>query len=833
MKIQCSCGAKYVIDITPGMQPVQFVCRNCGQDYSAFINDLIRKELGEPAPAPPPSASPAPQSSPLSTAAPVAPKAPRLRISRAQEPAAPPPSASPAPQAPPPSTAAPVAPEAPRLRISREQEPAAPPPEQAPDSKYCPRHRTELATDHCQVCQKPICPKCIETFGLYCSPFCRNKVEGTKMDAPVLGGRRFVTQRQFWRKAGLISSVVGLFIFAAFGFWFWYAWIGSMPRACLSIPFDDISHSGASRIVGADQLVFLHGGDLARYNLQTKQKVWSLDLVTSQQVDEVLKQQDEESTEIQHRTGEASPEVLRPPQIREKYARIGLEQQLSLHGTGQNVWIANGNVLTHYDWDTGSVLQQITLTNSSGALTDHGDEFLAVGRGDNGAQTVTHVNMDNGSIRTEEFSSAAIAAAPAVAQNAPPMAAPAEGGLPLSPRDQGRPLNPQRVEQQAQNMGYPGRLALPALLANSQHNQQINQEINQENRDEARQYQPAQRTATAAPQPSFSPESFTLIPDGDSYVAFASKLMQANFVQREAMKAPPQHSALDSSDLSAANETAAANEQLNDIQRINGGDKVTEDESTYQVALRRPGSTGPDWIGEIVGPPQFFPLASINVLAAGKTIMVFDKSNKRLWQDHFTYDVTGGNGQSYQSQFGQGPCVENNGTLYVFDQAVLTAYDPASGNVRWRIPSVGVVGLFFDDKGMVYVNTTTGNPDDIKYSRQIDITKETEAVVMKVDPAGGAILWKATDGGFISYLSGKFIYAFRYFDPGDEEDQTSDTLAGLEAQPYLKIIRIDPANGHVMWEHDEAHAPVNIQFDRNLISIVLKKEVEVLRFFTF
>jgi outer membrane protein assembly factor BamB len=213
--------------------------------------------------------------------------------------------------------------------------------------------------------------------------------------------------------------------------------------------------------------------------------------------------------------------------------------------------------------------------------------------------------------------------------------------------------------------------------------------------------------------------------------------------------------------------------------------------------------------------------------------MVFDKSNKRLWQDHLTYDVTGGDGQAYQSQFGQGPCVENNGTLYVFDQAVLTAYDPSSGNVHWRIPSVGVVGLFFDDKGMVYVNTTTGNPDDIKYSREIDLDKETQAVVMKVDPASGNIMWKATDGGFISYLSGKFIYAYRSYDAGDPEDQYMDATAGLTTPSYLKIIRINPTTGHVMWEHDEDRAPADIQFDHNLISIVLKKEVEVLRFFTF
>ena len=89
----------------------------------------------------------------------------------------------------------------------------------------------------------------------------------------------------------------------------------------------------------------------------------------------------------------------------------------------------------------------------------------------------------------------------------------------------------------------------------------------------------------------------------------------------------------------------------------------------------------------------------------------------------------------------------------------------ATGNARWRLPSVGVVGLFFDDQNNVYVNTTTGNPDDIRYSRQIDITKSTEDVLMKIDAKTGQTLWSVKPGGFISYLSGKFIYTIESYDP--------------------------------------------------------------------
>ena len=120
------------------------------------------------------------------------------------------------------------------------------------------------------------------------------------MTTPVHVGQRYVKQREFWRKTGLISGVAGSIVFCLLAAWFWYSWIGSVPKASFSVRWDDISHSGSSRIVG-NQLVFLHGGTLARYDLNTKQKVWSLDLVTPPMVDDVLKQQDEESTREQRR----------------------------------------------------------------------------------------------------------------------------------------------------------------------------------------------------------------------------------------------------------------------------------------------------------------------------------------------------------------------------------------------------------------------------------------------------------------------------------------------------------------------------------------------------
>jgi hypothetical protein len=269
------------------------------------------------------------------------------------------------------------------------------------------------------------------------------------------------------------------------------------------------------------------------------------------------------------------------------------------------------------------------------------------------------------------------------------------------------------------------------------------------------------------------------------------------------------------------------------MQRNKGGDTVTEDDSRYQVTVHIPGdSASNDWSGEVIGPPQLFALKTVNVIAAGKTVIVLDPTNKKLWDTTLTYNLSAESG-SEDSQYGSGPVVEHDGTLYVFDQAVLGAYDLTSGNARWRVPSVGVVGLFFDGQNKLYVNTTTGNPDDIKYSRQIDINKSTQAVLMKLDPATGKTLWSIKPGGFVTYLSGKFIYTLQSYDPNPtDEEVLNDSLVDLQKPAYLRITRIDPKNGRTLWDHEQDRCPVAVKFDQNQILLIFKREVQVLSFLT-
>ena len=85
-------------------------------------------------------------------------------------------------------------------------------------------------------------------------------------------------------------------------------------------------------------------------------------------------------------------------------------------------------------------------------------------------------------------------------------------------------------------------------------------------------------------------------------------------------------------------------------------------------------------------------------------------------------------------------------------------------------------------------------------------------------------------GGFISYLSGKFIYTYYVNHSGDDsgmaDARRDNSHSVLCAHPAASI----PRNGEIMWDYQQMRAPLNLQFNGNTIELVFKKEVQVLKF---
>ena len=774
MKIQCSCGTKYDFAVTPEMaqSPIKFVCQNCGADSSDFVNELIRQQFAPITPTPPPA--------PVTAPAPIA-----LKISPKTE-------ADPAPEKP------------------------------AVESKFCSRHRQEKVTERCVICEKPICPQCIDVFGNTCSPACKAVASSQGIAVRAQLRSKTTHEEQLWEKTGWLFGAAGIGIMVFLAVWTWYAWYASIAHPIFTAHFDVRAYSGKAILVDPKQLVLLHGGTLAHYQLGKSKPLWSLELVPYQLI-KVIKDT------IARQPTDAGPRLS--GEEMEKAVRNSLSQSLSLHVLDHNIWVASPGKLTHYDWDSGNVIKEIPLPGYVEQITENQGKLRLLAHADNDNEQLTLVNLATAEVQTEEFHDTGASTVPAlIAQNNQP-----GGGLPFSPNQTGDgALDPQKFAQQAQNLTTPARIALPALLGNALHQQQLQAALAEDD-PERKLHVPARASAQKA---STKPQ-FNLVVGNYDCVQFASKVLEEKFFSHDAMKAPYPKKIADG-DLSTGNENAAINETLNDMQRANGGNLVTEDVSRYQVTLRATDATTPnEWTGEIVGQPWVYPLKSVNVITGGKQVVVLDKSNQKLWEAKLANTISTAKSLEnlligHESPYGAGPCVEHDDELFVADQVVLTAFDLTSGDVRWRLPSVGVVGLFFDDQGNVYVNTTTGSPDDVKYSKQINLNHSAQAVLVKIEAKTGKVLWNAQPGGFVTYVKDKNIYTLQSNDPNPfDEDSNDDSLAALQKPAYLHLARVRASDGHVIWEYQQDRAPVDVQFRDNTIEFVFKRDVQVLKYLTF
>jgi outer membrane protein assembly factor BamB len=312
---------------------------------------------------------------------------------------------------------------------------------------------------------------------------------------------------------------------------------------------------------------------------------------------------------------------------------------------------------------------------------------------------------------------------------------------------------------------------------------------------------------------------------GLNVVELRLKLLEAKVVEIITMK-PKGNSVLESSSLNASQGSEVAAEMMSDAQRERGGGKRAEDDSRYQVALHRWFATkAPDWTGEVTGAPELFSLKTVDLLVSGVLLQVFDKNNKKLWESKLTYrirDRSGAGGVRLPP-----PCLEAGNTLYLADKGMLTSFDLASGNVHWRLTTVGISRFQLDDEGKLYIDTTTSDPEFIQYPDDPALRKKAQPLVMKVEPATGTILWRSERTASNCLLSGKFVYAARI-------SRASVLLHMGEGEKFdFNLYRLDPANGRELWQYYQLKRGVAAEARKNWILLQFSDEVQVLSFFSF
>ena len=682
-------------------------------------------------------------------------------------------------------------------------------------------------------------------FGWVCSPLCKHKAESQGIALPEFEGQQHVAERKEWRKVARTAGAIVGGIVVVLGVWFWYAWFGSTPKPKFSAKLPEAATTGQLYAGPQRQFIILHGGTLARHDLKAKREVWSVQLVDKRKISEesIVSHKLLVAAHREAINEGADVDDLRRPLL-EEVIRDRLElasTEFRLHVAGNNIWVESPEKLVRYDWETGKPLKEIAYEEESVEFSRHGNELLMLSERETGTE-ITHIDLATGESRPETVarsagllsagddpSGTALSSSNAFALAGQFTNLLARAGVSsnllarMGLKPGSRDLDPAVIARNIQRMSLPNRLALPATLAAAANQQRLRNALND--------FDPKLLANLLGAGDSSDDDGLEVIPTGNGYVELGSRLIERRTVARKVMKDPPKKSALDGP-INQAATMDIANELLNDMTRDAIGDTVEEDESRYQATVRRPGA--PDWTGEVIGRPGFVPVDTVDLVTSKKAVIVLDKQNKKLWEAKLGSDVTSGGHFGHEGAFGAGPAVERGDTLYLFDSTMLTAFERATGNARWRLPSVNIAGLFFDEDGMIYVNTSTASPDTLRYSRQINVSTKTHTLVLKVDPKTGKTLWRTQNDGLVGYLSGKYIYTV-------ESSQGEDTggMGGLgmiklgpAIPPHIRIKRIKPSNGKVLWEHYEGRGPLDYHFDQNEIQILFRKELQVLRFWS-
>jgi hypothetical protein len=788
MKIKCSCGAKYAFEVTPDMvsNPIQLVCSQCGADNSEGVNHLIQQQFA----------------------------------GTATETAAPPP-ASPVSRA--------------SLRVNVHSGPPAPVPDSATAGapQLCLKHPGQFTIEHCRVCQKPICPQCMALFGYVCSAFCKSAAEERGIGVPTYENQAALIRNRESRKIGRVVLSVVAGAAALIGGWLWYQFVGIKPRVAFSVKFATPGFSGSGKLL-PNEAVLLHGGHLARYDLKSKKEIWGVDLIDTNQIaTEAAQAVVEQAAAIeQWKLKRTADDVMAPNRFSkdEFYNMIlsGAQSKFTLHAYQSNVWLRTGNKLVQYDWATGKPGREVML-NGFIARTLASDNAFLFFAGTESGEHLIKVDLATGESRTEQLTIPPPRVAAVTKTNQFTLAAArtasttnravtARTNTPLFASQPVTPANPALKGYKAVLPDpLPRQLAAPAIAATVVRNAQIEKALRDD--EDVR--------STISMMDFRSQKRF--INDRGTPVAFTVKLLEEKTLERKAMKDPPKKSALDG-DVNQAATRAIANEIMNEFVREETGGIEREDVSRYEVTIKR--GDQPEWKTEVIGPSEFFPLDTVDLLVAGKTLIVLDKSSKKLWESKLNYAIAGGFGDGGWGELlatARAPGMEHDGALYFFDQGVLACFELATGNVRWRQPTVGVTKMFFDDRGALYVDTTTGSAERLKYSQQVDVGDKSYPVVMKLDAKSGKILWRSERNGRLSHVFGKLIYTIEWHG-GDEDEPASPYKVGIEIPPHIRIRRLSAGTGKPIWEYYQKRAPLNVDIQQNTIQLVFKKEMQVLKF---
>ena len=640
--------------------------------------------------------------------------------------------------------------------------------------------------------------------------------------------RRPVVKR---KRGGLVLGITGaVVVLAGLGVWGWYAFVGSLPAKVYSTTTTKGSDAEpVYHMVAPGQLVSLAGDSLALFDVKQKKELWSVSTAAQTaaapsgdtrrgRYSNTNRADTATATPVSKTNAAAKPSApAGSPQaiVDAATAKTGagavksnvpsaeilavlaslIEQQPgqpTVLANTNDIWVLYPNRVAHFDAQSGTRKEEVDLKAPVLSISHNEDSILAVSQPDATHKVVTQISLTGGSTQSQEI------------DLAPPKPVRAVATAPVQVPRTGKSPTP-----------APAPVAAPPV-------------VNRRSRGGGPAVPPANAAtpaAVAGNTPPLDHASAQFIPCGPNATEIIVKLVEHLTATSDALK-PKGKSILESGNLTASQSMDAAQEMMNDMKRQNGGGKKIEDVSRYQVTLHRLFVTdAPDWTGEVIGAPALFPMKTVDVLASGKLIQVFDKSNHKLWESKLTYPITT---QPHTDDGGNvAPCLEYGDTLYFADKGMLSAFAMGGGEAKWRLTSVGISRIQTDEHGDVYLNTTSADPDTIQFSEEVDLKNRPHPVILKVDPKTGKTLWKAENVGENCLLSGKFVYATR--------SSSSYSWLHLEEGPqtHYNVYRLNPANGHTLWNYYQPTGGVRTEASQNWLMLQLGDSVQVVKYLTF
>ena len=172
------------------------------------------------------------------------------------------------------------------------------------------------------------------------------------------------------------------------------------------------------------------------------------------------------------------------------------------------------------------------------------------------------------------------------------------------------------------------------------------------------------------------------------------------------------------------------------------------------------------------------------------------------------------------------PWFETGGRLFFADGAFLTAFDSASGQVAWRLPSVGIRKMQMDGEGFLYLLSGNARVESLSFAMDASLDGAVP-LVMCVNPADGKILWQVEKYQDV-WASGKDVYALRESqNPHDIEEQVFNRDKAIGAR--VKLYKLSRRDGSPLWEWFQPRRPHAVEAQGKSVALLFTEELQIIR----